>query len=246
MLAYSIVSAPPESLRTGKKTEEPMDTISLNVTKRQVLGKKTKALRRAGVTPAHVFGHGVKSQPLQGNTTEIEGALSRAGTSSLISLGIEGEKRHRSVLVREVQREPVTDLLVHVDFYQVRSKEKMSVEVPVHLVGDAPALVSTANTLDIEMPTLHVECLPANLPSQIDIDVSGLKDTNDAIRVSDVALPQGVSALNSPELVVVKVEPVRGVRIEEEEAEAAEEAAAEEIPEAQEVAGESIEKREEE
>ncbi|MFW6102865.1 MAG: hypothetical protein ACOC7M_01075, partial [Chloroflexota bacterium] len=115
-----------ESVRTGKETEEPMDTISLNVTKRQVLGKKTKALRRAGITPAHVFGHGVKSQPLQGNTTEIERVLSRAGTSRLISLGIEGEKRHRSVLVREVQREPVTDLLVHVDFYQVRSKEKMS------------------------------------------------------------------------------------------------------------------------
>lgn len=223
-----------------------MDTISLELNKRQVLGKKTKALRRQGITPAHVFGHGVKSQPLQGVTTEIERTIAQAGTSRLISLGIEGEKRHRSVLVREVQREPATDRLVHVDFYQVRSKEKMSVEVPVRLVGDAPALVSTANTLDIEMPTLHIECLPSNLPSVIEIDVTGLKNTHDTIRVSDVKLPEGVTALNSPELVVVKVEPVRGARIEEEMAaeEAEAEAAASEA--AAEAGGETGESTEEE
>ena len=203
-----------------------MDTISLGVHKRQVLGKKTKALRRSGVTPAHVFGHGVKSQPLQAATSDVEMVLARAGTSRLIDLTIEGEKRPRSVLVREVQREPGTDRLVHVDFYQVRSKEKMSVEVPVHLVGDAPALVSSANTLDVELPMLHVECLPSHLPSAIVIDVSKLADTHDVIRVADVKLPDGVVALNSPELVVVKVEPVRGARVEEEAAEAAAEAAA--------------------
>lgn len=202
-----------------------MDTISLDVHKRQVLGKKTKALRRSGVTPAHIFGHGVKSQPLQAATSEIESVLVRAGTSRLISLSIEGEKRPRSVLVREVQREPASDRLVHVDFYQVRIKEKMSVEVPVHLVGDAPALVSTANALDVELPNLHIECLPSHLPSAINVDVSTLESTHDAIRVADLRLPEGVTVLNAPELVVVKVEPVRGVRIEEEVAAEAAEAA---------------------
>ena len=140
--------------------------------------------------------------------------------------------------MREVQREPATDRLVHVDFYQVRSREKMSVEVPVHLVGDAPALASTANTIDIEMPTLHIECLPSRLPSVINVDVSELKDTRDAIRVGDVKLPEGVSALNSPELVIVKVEPARGARVEEEVVERAEETAPA-APAAEEKSGES-------
>ena len=201
-----------------------MDSISLAVHKRQVLGKKTRVLRRSGITPAHIFGHGVKSQPLQAPTREVEDVLARAGTSRLINLSIEGEKRARNVLVREVQREPATDYLVHVDFYQVRSREKMSVEVPVHLVGDAPALVSTANALDIELTALHIECLPSHLPTAIDVDVSALANTHDAIRVGDVKLPDGVSVLNSPELVVVKVEPVRGARVEEEVAAEAEEA----------------------
>ena len=188
-----------------------MDTIPLELQKREALGNKNKALRRSGLTPAHLFGHGVKSLPLQGTTAEIEGAVRHAGTSRLIGLKIGGEKRARNVLVREIQRHPGTGLLLHVDFYQVRSKEKMTVEVPVHVVGDAPVLQSKANSLVIDIPHLHIECLPSHMPSRIDIDVSGLKETGDVVRVHDVKAAEGIVVLNDPELVIVKVEVERGV-----------------------------------
>lgn len=183
-----------------------MDTISLELQKREVSGNKNKALRRSGVTPAHLFGHGVKSQPLQGATAELEGVIRHAGRSKLIGLKIGEEKRARNVLVREVQRHPGTGLLLHVDFFQVRSKERMTVEVPVHIVGDAPVLQSKANTLVVDLARLNIECLPSRLPSRIDIDVSGLKGSDDVVRVRDVKTAEGIVVLNDPELAVVKVE----------------------------------------
>ncbi len=183
-----------------------MDTISLELQKREVSGNKNKALRRSGVTPAHLFGHGVKSQPLQGATAELEGVIRHAGRSKLIGLKIGEEKRARNVLVREVQRHPGTGLLLHVDFFQVRSKERMTVEVPVHIVGDAPVLQSKANTLVVDIAHLNIECLPSRLPSRIDIDVSGLKESDDVVRVRDVKTAEGIVVLNDPELAVVKVE----------------------------------------
>ncbi len=187
-----------------------MDTIPLELQKREALGNKNKALRRSGVTPAHLFGHGLKSQPLQGATAEIEGVVRHAGTSRLIGLKIGGEKRARNVLVREIQRHPGTGLLLHVDFYQVRSKERMTVEVPVHVVGDAPVLQSKANSLVIDIPHLHIECLPTRIPSRVDVDVSGLKETGDVVRVHDIKTAEGIVVLNDPELVVVKIEVQRG------------------------------------
>ncbi len=183
-----------------------MDTISLELQKREVSGNKNKALRRSGVTPAHLFGHGVKSQPLQGATAELEGAIRHAGRSRLIGLKIGEEKRARNVLVREIQRHPGTGLLLHVDFFQVRSKERMTAEIPVHVVGDAPVLQSKVNSLVVEIPHLNIECLPSRLPSRIDIDVSGLKASDDVVRVRDVKTAEGIVVLNDPELAVVKVE----------------------------------------
>jgi large subunit ribosomal protein L25 len=182
-----------------------MDTISLEVQKRDVYGKKNKALRRDGITPAHVFGHGVKSQALQVATPELERVVERAGKSRLVGLKIEGEKRSRNVIVREVQRKPSSGLLFHVDFYQLRTKEKITVEVPVHVVGHAPALENTANKLEIDLPELTVECLPAQMPSRLDVDVTSLAEPSDVIRVGDLKVGEGVSIHNDAELVVVKI-----------------------------------------
>ena len=191
-----------------------MDTISLELQKRDVYGKKNKALRREGITPAHVFGHGVKSQALQGATSELERVVERAGKSRLIGLKIEGEKRARSVIVREVQRKPSSGLLFHVDFYQLRTKEKITVEVPVHVVGQAPALENTANKLEIDLPEVTIECLPAQIPSRLDVDVSSLVDASDVIRVGDLKLAEGLSIHNDAELVVAKIAVERKREIE--------------------------------
>jgi len=193
-----------------------MDTIPLEVQKRDVLGKKNRTLRREGTTPAHVFGHGVKSQALQGSTSEIERVVERAGKSRLIGLKIAGEKRVRNVVVKEVQRKPGSGMLYHVDFYQIRTKEKVTLEVPVHVVGQAPALENTANKLEVELAELTIDCLPTQIPSRVDVDVSSLEKPSDAVRVKDLSLAEGINVHNSPDLVVVKiiVEKKRGPEME--------------------------------
>ncbi len=198
-----------------------MDKITLELQKRETAGKHNRALRRSGTTPAHLFGHGVESLSLEGATTELEQTLSRAGMSRLISLKIRGERHARSVLVREIQRKPASGLLLHIDLYQVSSKEKMTGEVPVHLVGTAPALVLRTNKVVIELPSLDIECLPADLPARIDVDTSMLKLASDVIRVGDIRPPDGVTITNDHELVVVKIEMERKVVEEEKPAEAA-------------------------
>lgn len=194
------------------------EKIALELQPRETEGKHNSALRRTGVTPAHLFGHGIKSLALQGATADLEDVVAHAGTSRLINLKVSGEKRGRSVLVREIQRKPVSGLLLHVDLYQVRSKEKMTGEVPVHVTGHAPALDSRANKLAVDLPMLSIECLPADLPARLDVDVSAVKTASDVIRVGDVHPPAGVTILNDHELVVVKIEVERKTAAGEESA----------------------------
>jgi large subunit ribosomal protein L25 len=135
------------------------------------------------------------------------------------------------VLIREIQRQPGTGALLHVDLYQVRSKEKMTVEVPVHLVGQAPAVAAKAGTLVVDLSALSIECLPADLPARVDVDVTSLKKAGDAIRVSDIKAPSGVTVLNAPALVVVMIEEERKAQMEPEAKGAEEEKPAQAGPE---------------
>jgi len=194
-----------------------MEKISLELQKRDTAGKHNRALRRNGVTPAHLFGHGVESMALEGPTADLENTLAQAGTSRLINLKVKGERHSRSVLVREIQRKPASGLLLHIDLYQVSKKEKMTGDVPVHVIGTAPALVVRSNKVVIDLPSLSVECLPADLPARIDIDISVLKGVADVIRVGDIRPPDGVTILNDHELVVVKIEQERKAIAEGEE-----------------------------
>jgi len=199
-----------------------MEQITLELSPREIRGKHNRALRRRGVTPAHVFGYGVESKALEGRTTELEQVLSHAGMSRLIELRIAGEKQPRSVLVREIQRKPVTGLLLHVDLYEIKSTKKMTAEVPVRTIGVAPAVEERLGTLGVELATLTVECLPADLPRHIDVDVSMLHTAADVVRVSDIHAPEGVAILNDEDLAVVVLLVERKVQPTVAEAEEAE------------------------
>lgn len=201
-----------------------MDQIELNVTKREILGKKVRFLRRQGITPVHLFGHGIESQALQCDTARLQQVLAEAGKTKLINFKIDGEKKARSVIVREVEIELPRRGLVHVDFYQVRKAEEMKVEVPVVLVGEAPALKVRENTLLQELDTLSVECLPANIPASVELDISSLTESGQVLRVKDIELEKGVTVLNDPEVVVAKISALRVEEVVEEAVEAPEEA----------------------
>ena len=193
-----------------------MDEIELNVTKREILGKKVRFLRRQGITPVHLFGHGIESQALQCDTARLQQVLAEAGKTKLINFKIDGEKRARSVIVREVEVELPRRGLVHVDFYQVRKAEEVKVEVPVVLVGEAPALKLRDNTLLQELDTLSVECLPANIPASVELDISSLTEADEVLRVKDIELEKGVTVLNDPEVVVAMISALRVEEVVEE------------------------------
>jgi len=201
-----------------------MDKIELKVANREILGKKVKHLRRQGITPVHLFGHGIKSLALQCETGELERVLGQAGHTGLVSLKVNHEKRPRSVVIREFDRDWRKGQLLHVDFYQVKMGEKIKLDVPVALVGEAPALQSKAHMLEHELGTLTVECLPAKIPARLEVDISSLTEPDQTIRVKDVAVDKDITVLNDPELVVVKISFRHVEKIEEEVVEVAEEA----------------------
>jgi len=204
-----------------------MEQIELRTATREILGKKVRFLRRQGITPAHLFGYGVESVALQCDTAQLQRVLAQAGKTRLIGLRLDKEKKPRNVMVREVQRDPLTGELLHVDLYQVRMAKKTRVEVPIVLTGEAPALKNKGNMLVQNLNSLTVECLPDKIPVNVELDLSSLTDTEQTIRVGDIVLAEEVTVLNGPELMVVKislrpVEKVEEVVAEEEVAEAPE------------------------
>lgn len=199
-----------------------MNQVELQATSREILGKKVRHLRRQGITPVHLFGHNVKSVALQCETAQLQRVLTQAGKTRIINLRLDKVKKPRNVLVREVQIAPCTDELLHVDFYQVSAAEKIRVQVPIVLVGEAPALRFKENMLVWELDSLTIECLPDEIPASIELDLGSLTEAEQAIRVKDIILGEAVKVSDSPERVVARItfKPVEKV-----EAVAAEEAA---------------------
>lgn len=182
-----------------------MDKLELHAATRQVLGKKVKVLRRNGITPAHIFGHGVESLPLQIDAHSLEGVLRRAGSTHLVSLTIDGAKRPRNVVVAEVQRRSISGELLHVAFYQVRMEEAITVEVPLNFVGESPVAKSKMAELLKSVTSVSVECMPGNIPTGIEVDISHLEEVGDSIYVRDVKVPEGVRLLANPDELIVRV-----------------------------------------
>ena len=191
-----------------------MEDLTLPATIRSVLGKKTRFLRRQGITPAHLFGHGLKSQALQCDTAELQRIIGQGGMTRLTRLEIEGDKQPRAVFIREIQRDELTGQLLHVDFYQVKKTEKIRVDVPIVLVGEAPAMKEKGRSLTRGVTSLSIECLPDKLPPQIGVDLSHLEEVEQPIHVRDVVLSPDITVITDPEQLVVKVSEVR-VAVEE-------------------------------
>ncbi len=200
-----------------------MKNLTLKAVKRDVLGKKTRFLRRQGITPTHLFGHNIRSLALQCDTAELGRIIARAGMSRLIDLQIEAEKQPRSVFIRKIQRDELGGQLLHIDFYQVRKEEKITAAIPIVLVGKAPALKGKGRILTQPITHLGIECLPEKLPPRIEIDLSPLEEVGQAIHVKDIVLSPDITVTIAPDQIVVKVSEVHIEREEiVEEAEAVE------------------------
>lgn len=218
-----------------------MEQIPLTAQKRTVLGRKVKKLRGEGIIPAHVFGHKVKTVHVQVKNTDFAKVFDAAGETGIVDLAIDGEKR--PVLVRNVQFHPVTDEILHIDFYQVNLAEKVKVNVPLEVIGESPAVEKKIGLLLTPVSEVEIEALPQDLPEKIEVDVSKLANVGDEVKVKDLAVDRSKIEIHTePELVVVKIGEFVTKEMETVEAEIAaekaeiaaevtEEAAAEAVPE---------------
>lgn len=179
--------------------------VELEVAPRQVQGKKVRHLRRQGVTPANIYGHGLASLAVQVPTAVLLQLLRRIDRSTIISLRVAGEDGPRPAFVHHRQRHPISDEILHVDFYQVSLAERIRLEVPIVVVGQAPAVDAYSGVLMQGLNTVLVEALPTEMPAHIEVDVSGLGEIDDALHLRDLRLPAGVVVHGDPETMVVKV-----------------------------------------
>jgi len=210
--------------------------IELSVEPREVLGKKVKRLRREGLTPANIYGNNVVPTAIELPTEEVRQLLQSSSRNDIVYLKV-GDEEPRSTFVRAVQRNPVTDVILHLDFYQISLKEKVRLRVPLHLVGVAPAVDQFSGTLLHALDYLTVEALPTDIPSHIDVDVAGLEQIDQSVHVSDLVVPPELEVLTDQGLVVARVSPPAVERAEDEEeaaAAAVAEVDGEETPEASE------------
>jgi large subunit ribosomal protein L25 len=220
-----------------------MASVQISVEPRDVTGKKVRALRRQGLIPAHLYGHGVESLALQAPSTIVTTLLRTAERNQIIDLQIGGEAQPRAVMLRGVQRNPITDDLLHIDFFQISLTETMRADVPLNIVGEAPAVQIFGGILLHQVDHVTVQALPSDLPGHIDVDVSGLDTLEAALHVRDITLPATVEMLTDPDQVIAKVAPPR---VAEEAAPTAEEAAAAPAAEGEEAAAAPAEAAKEE
>src|SRR5512139_2207492 len=170
-----------------------MEEVLLKAQRRDVLGKQVKALRRKGHLPAVVYGHHLQPVAILLDTKETSRLLSGVTSSQLIKVQVDGETHN--VLVREKQRNPITGVLLHVDFLAVSMTEKLRANVVIRLEGEAPAVRELDGIVVTGIEELEVECLPGDLLERITVDLSSLTAIGDAIHVRDIHLPQAIQVL---------------------------------------------------
>jgi len=178
-----------------------MDKIVLKATKRNVTGKQVKALRRAGELPAVIYGRHVEpvSISLDAHSTEL--VFAKLTSSTIVTLDVEGQEY--AALVREKQRNFIKGNLTHIDFLALDLTETIRTKVRLTFTGVSSAVKDFSAVLVHRMEAFEVECLPANLPERITIDISSIKEIGNSIRVSDIPLPENVTILDDGDDIII-------------------------------------------
>ena len=198
----------------------------LAATRRTEIGKGISHLRQSGRVPAVVFGHGLESIPVSLDLQEFEHIRRTAHANTIIQLKIDGKDVHK-VLVHGVQIDPRHRKLLHVDLFELKSGEEVTVEIQLHTTGESFAVVRLGGTLLHNIDRIKIRALPENLPDSLEYSIESLVDFDTAIHLRDLPLPPHVTLLSDPDEVVAKVAPPHVVE-EEPVVEAVEEPAAEE------------------
>lgn len=225
-----------------------MDALTLEANKRQVFGRKVKTLRQSRVIPANIYGKKIKSLAVQLPQRDLETVYNKVGETNIVNLKVEGEATSRPVLIQNLQKDQVTDRILHVDFHQVQMTERVTVAVPLKVVGEAPAVKEKGGVLITLFDEIKVEALPGDLPDIFEVDISGLQEIGSSLFIRDLKVdPTKVTIIAKPDEMVVTVKEAKLEVEAPPTAEAAPAAEAEEKPEeAPETAEEGGDKKEKE
>lgn len=181
-----------------------MSTFTLAATTRTTQGKAVKNMRMTGRIPAVMYGRGLPTVHLELDAMSFGKIFSTAGESTLLDVVIDGGQPAKA-LIQDVQYDPVKHRIIHADLRAVNMKEKITAEIRLVLVGEAPIIKASAAMLNKVHETVEVECLPGDLVSELNIPVTGLTEVGQIIRVRDLAVPAGMTILADPNEALVTV-----------------------------------------
>ena len=188
----------------------------LQIQKRTTEGKKVKTLRNQGITPIHLYGSEFDSDSMQVKMPELIDILNLAGFSSPITLN--DGKSDIIAFAREVQRHPLTEQILHVDFQVVGKDDQVEVEVPINLIGESPAVKNLGGVLIKLMETIRVSSKVDSVPKSLELDISVIESLEQSILVGEIEIAEGVQIVSDETFAVARVIPPR-IEVEEEEVE---------------------------
>lgn len=192
-------------------------TLTIKAKSRE--NKKPNALRQSGFVPATVYGHGFESKSLQINAKEFS-QIPHKAYSRINELDVEGGEKYQ-VLIRSVQVDPVRDNYLNIEFYKIKSDEKLTVKVLLNYIGHSSA-VTLGGVLIVSYNEIEIQCLPQDIPDAIEIDLGQILEIGQAIHVKDLKIGNEIKVMARPEEVLAKVEIAKTHEIEEEKPVAAE------------------------
>ena len=167
-------------------------TFKLAAKERTVKGEK---VRTKTVLPAVVYGMGAAAASITLNYDEFARLFAEAGEASLIDLFV-GDKAEGKVLVQEIQYDPVSDRMIHVDLRRIDMNKEMTATVELRFIGESPVIKEQGGTLMRNLESVEVKCLPKDLVSHIDVDVTALKTFDDVIKIKNLIIPAGITITN--------------------------------------------------
>jgi len=181
-----------------------MTKVQLKAQLRKESDGKARTVRTGGFIPAVMYGSGATNKNIKVKKHDFEKAFKIAGEFNLVDLSIDGDQAAK-VIVKDIQRDGLTDNIIHIDFYQVDMAKKIFAEIPLSFVGEAKAVKDLGGTLVKNMDTVKISCLPGDLVSQIEVDISKLEKFDQFIRLQDLILPQGIELASATNEAVVGV-----------------------------------------
>lgn len=187
------------------KTKTKDQHAVLSATKRDVFGKKLNKLRQKGIIPANIYGQGFTSTAIGIDTIQFTKLFKKTGETQVINITIEGIKDTLPVLVHHVQRHPILNHILHVDFRKVDLTKKIEAHVPIKIVGESIAVTQKGGVLQTLADTILVEALPDKIPSEIEIDITHLIDVNSQVQAKDIKSGGDFTVKDDGEKVLVRI-----------------------------------------